>query len=724
MDKDIIKTQLDVVDAAVAAIRAELAVIDDDDQQPPPPPPPPPPVDGYFMRGHLPADGFLDSSNKAPWIRPKVREGARLTGTVEIQVEGNVDPPVPVRLLVDGVPQDSFVIDTTDYSDGTHVLGVQVTDAEGRFVSNGSRVVIFNNSGQPVQSKEAQAVVAHSWNGITANSLAWGRVNVVDPTPFPLDPQLDKHPEATSVQDQQRLATERIWWVEGINHIPTPLWQCLPMLCKNNDGDYFIKQWNPQAGGAGTWAKYAQPYVEAAPAFDGPRGVGNISPYASINPDRYYTWPDGTTGWIGVDKSGRVFRLSITGEVVTLLGPRSVAGEVQTDPDSLKFTLDDRLSAGEKEYIGDDNGKRLNLPHDIWVCDSFPFEGVVADQLNDSVTEIHFEQQRLMRRWTVPGVTSVWGSYTLQQDHRIAWVAAAPDGLWCQQINVDEQGEPVGHGEVRLEKSIPKAFWVRAHENKAYVLTLELRLVEYDFDTGKLRELRAGTDGFDARYCFMQVDELGCIGPAGRIYWSYTMAKTSVKWIDPDTLEEGHIDPSQLINKRVYGNWLADRDSFGHYLWGFSIHGTMPKMLGCGISSSGWFMWTGCLGEVPEPEPAIPYDGTEQWRNGELDKWLAPAAVYGYNGHGWLGYSADQFRDYETWDDAKPSVMEALAPMFPDDVTAAVREAVGRQLFTQRTRSPIRSMMTRRSIRLSSRSVCATRSARFPRTRMASTAKS
>jgi len=97
-------------------------------------------------------------------------------------------------------------------------------------------------------------------------------------------------------------------------------------------------------------------------------------------------------------------------------------------------------------------------------------------------------------------------------------------------------------------------------------------------------------------------------------------------------------------------------------------------------------MWTGCLGELPIADPAIPYDGTVQFRNGQLDSCLGLASIFGHNGHGQIGYSCDQWRGFKTFADAHDSMMEFLNPLFPESVSVADREAVAKQLFMQRTR--------------------------------------
>lgn len=659
---------------------------------------PPPPVVGQFTQGLIPADGLHSDGSEWLVLEPWLIAGQRLSGTVTVRTWPATPAGVTWRLLVDGVPQASPTIDTTTLGTGSRVISCQVMEQNGIAVRGGSIVAVVNNGNHPFTNLEQQAVIYRPWHQGLRPSLAWGRVDVLQPKAYPLDPQLSQHPVAITDTDRQRLRTENIWWVEGISHQPTPLWESLPMLVKNSHGDYFVSQWNPQGGGSGVVAANAEPFVRAAPAFDGPRGVGNTSPYSSLCPDKYHVLASGQTGWMGVDKSGRIYTLDVTGRVETKLGPRSVAGEVQTDAALVDFTLDQRIAAGEKEYVGDSGGQPLKLPHDLWICDSFPFEGVVADTGNDQIREIHFgypdpknsEQTtaRLMRKWPIDGVTSVWGSEALQQEHHISWVAVSPLGLWSQHVEADENLGPTGpvnHHPPELVASVPGAFWVRVRGTEAIVLTLNLGVYKYDIADSSLTELRA-PDVVGHNFVFGSLDELGSIGPIGRFYYGGTMNKTSIKWIDIDTSEEGGISGGQAYNRAEYGNWIASSDPLGHYMWGFSPHATLPKFLSAGITSSSWFLWTACLGELPVLDTPIPYRGAELWRAGGIDRYLSPQAVYGRNAHGMIGYSCDDFRDFRTWDEARQTVLNTLEPFLGTNESNEDKEAVGNHLFLQRTR--------------------------------------
>jgi len=392
---------IDEADAKAQAVTSTSVLWNIDLPSPPvvesveliPTPPPPPPIIGNFTPGTLPADGFHATTNWPMMLTPKIvgeipsaavnmhhlASGVRLAGVVSFMTHcryTSKPPSVPYRLLVDGYNAGGMVVDTIRLTDGTHVFGIQIMDPGTNQIRGGSRIFVVNNSGLPLTSLEGQTVVNKLWD--SGEGLAWGRVNVLDNQPYPLDPQLDRHPLAVTDADRTRLATERIWWVEGLNHVSTPLWRCMPILAKNKQGDVFIEGWNPEGGEAATQAINALPYVEAAPALDGPRGIGIVSPYCSISTDKYSTDP--LAGWRFITKAGQIGTVDLTGKVTTIFGPRSVPSVVPYDPFDITCTLDQRLASGEKEFVGDLNGTcRLKMPHDMWQCDSFPFEAVVAD---------------------------------------------------------------------------------------------------------------------------------------------------------------------------------------------------------------------------------------------------------------------------------------------------------------------------------------------------------
>jgi hypothetical protein len=257
-------------------------------------------------------------------------------------------------------------------------------------------------------------------------------------------------------------------------------------------------------------------------------------------------------------------------------------------------------------------------------------------------------------------------------------------------VITNPDGTPKEHGVPTLVAELPNAFWVRGHGKRVYVMTLDNAIYEYVVATGEMI-LRKEAAGGSSRFCFMAVDEFGSIGPVGRIYWSDVAAlKTIVFALDPDTWEASSFSRWSQINGSRWGYRLgsetANVEPLGHYIWGFSPHATRPAVLACGITSSSWFLWQGCLGKLPTTDALYDRENVYECQFGTNDRWLAPSAVWGFHGHGGIGYSADEFRDFRSWEEARETVMERLEPFFVSSVTETVRENVGRYLFMQRTR--------------------------------------
>jgi hypothetical protein len=310
---------------------------------------------------------------------------------------------------------------------------------------------------------------------------------------------------------------------------------------------------------------------------------------------------------------------------------------------------------------------------------------VVADFGNDCVTEIHFDEQRLMRRWPIPGVTSVWGSYKTQQEMLITWFAVNPQGLWKQHIEIDADGKQINHLPPEFVVDIPNAFWVRVHDYSVYVLTRQLAIYEYDARTEELHLRRPPSlTGYGSHYSFMAIDDDGAIGPAGRIYWSHVLSKTSIRYLDPRDWSQGSFGSSQLIGGRNRNH--QTREPFGHYTWGFAPHSTLPKAVAAGITSSAWFLWSACLGELPVLDPSVSIYSNINWNSGQVDTYLGPGMYWGDGGAGLIGYNVDQFRHYRTWADAREPMRAAMDPLYADPMPEETRETLTRWLFQQRTR--------------------------------------
>lgn len=635
------------------------------------------PTGAAVVHGMVPADGYISGSaalaSQAGWrfVQPNVTPGQRLSGSVtigRIEIFTNSSPPgpplppatlnaIPMRLLVDGVEQPSWTLDTTQWPEGTHVLGVQVINPIDK-IENGSRIVVFNQGTAPVQAKTGQAIVGHFFHSAHFNSLAWARVDVRDPLPYPMGHPAATHPQPTDA-DAERLATGNVWWLEGLQHQGTGLYTQYPMLVKNAQGDYFTTQWNPQFG---TSSLGALAVVQAAPAFDGPRGIGILSPYATpVAGTRVLA--SGHRGWLAVDIAGRLVDVDIIGEVTTIFGPRSVAGMVQTDPELTTRTLAQRVVAGEKEYVG--TGERLVMPQDLWpLSDDMT---LIADTGVGKVSRVSRSLGSIVSSVSAPTVTSVWYGFGSE------W--------WVTKNTLWRDGAPVA--------TITDAFFVRGDgaRGSVYVLTDMMKLYEVDPATNAATLRKAGETAH-IPFVFMDVDIWGHAGPKGRIYFSMSNgyeSNTGIHYCDPGIWAEFKWQPKIFNAGNVFTSEQARSDTFGHYLWGLSIHPDEAMWISGGISNTSWKVATAHLGPQPPLDPPIAQAvyqlGRDLVRVGRRDRNLGLGHVFGGWGHGGLGCSVDELRRGTIAD-----FRAMVDPLLPAGYTEAERNGVATYLWAQRTR--------------------------------------
>lgn len=641
-----------------------------------------------FQYGTVPTTGYKRStiaSADTYVFQPAITVGTRLSGSVTILVETTKNgyvyptPAVPHRLVIDGVPQPNFTIDTNAWPNGTHVLSIQVIDPSGQDVSNGSKIVVFNNaSNVAFTNMNGQAVVGGTIQGNRYNSLAWGRIDVRPVQTAALTHNPAMHPEAQTDAERTRLCcafTERLWWVEQLTAPGTGLYLTTPILVKNLQGDYFIQQWYPATFNSSLPAVAT---VAKQPAFDGPRGITVLPGYTTMIRG-LKTLGSGDSGWLGVTIDGRVVDLDITGEVTTIFGPRSVADVIQTDP-LADFNLAQRLTAGEKEFIGDSSGGVLWAAQDIWNTEADPNTIWIADTGNNRIAILDRITKKIIVSIPLQNVSSVWG-------YNGTWWAVNPTGLYT-----------VSQGQATLIATITDAFWVRGNQNgKIYVMTDALAFYEYDITAG-VAMLRKTAISAKQAFAFFDIDVNGVIGPRERIYFgavNLTLpgggSNTSLGWLDPSGLWQAFTLNSSagVINYKVYGSWMANSDPFGHYPWGFAIHRHIPKFIVAGIAG-GWKVWSGHLGPLPNADaaisPSVNVVGTPLFREGRLDNYLGLGAVFGSLGHGYLGYHVDEWRDLLTWPESQVAMHMALDPLLPTGMTSAERDAVIQMMWAQRTR--------------------------------------
>ena len=635
-----------------------------------------------FTYGTVPPDGYFEggtsagTSNTTALAVPQLEEGSRLSGTVTITPASSTPYAIPagslVRLLIDGVPAGPFVavetaswaIDTTKIADGTHVFGVQFSTTPAAGAENGSRIYVVNNSSAPFTSPIGQAVIGAEFAEHSSRSLAWGRCNVLPPVSVPIPHSRADFPLPTPA-DASRLETGNLWWAQGLQHQPTQLYDTWPGLWKNRSGDCFFASVNPQSTDA---SATAAPAVQAWPAFDGPRGVCSLSPYATAV-------PGGLRDFVAVDLAGRIVDMGIDGSVTTWFGPRSVSGKMQSHPYHTDLGLAYRVAAGEKEYVG--IGPFLSTPQDIVIETDDGDVVMVADIGTNEAVYLSRSQAKIIRTVSLPGITSVWCDATGQD-----W-AVTPTGLY--KINED--------GTTALFAAIPNAFWVRGDDTRGliYVLDTSVGLWSVDRNTGTAT-LR-NTPGFAHSYVFMAVDADGTIGTQGNIYYAASASyndNTYFSVIKPgEWIERGWFP--QIYNRgNLYASRQATHDVFGHYLWGIAIHAVEAIWISVGFSQTSWKIGMAMLGSLPtldaDIDPTVFNRGAQLVGMVDRDRTIGLAELFGQEGAGGLGVTVDAFAGMTL-----AQAQAYLAPLLPASMAASDVTAVASYLWAQRSRPPFPS---------------------------------
>jgi hypothetical protein len=406
-------------------------------------------------------------------------------------------------------------------------------------------------------------------------------------------------------------------------------------LVKNEHGDYFIQQWNPQPYPSSGASSAARSAVLASPQFDGPRGIGNISPFTTFVADERIL-ANGMTGWVGVDITGRVVEMSTSGHIETIHGPRSVAGVVQTDHGDYDFGLSQRLAANEKETVG---GNDLIMPQDLAVNGDFVY---IADTGAGAVKVLDRLTGTIRTLYEIPDVSSVWYENGML-------CATAPDGVYVDGVK---------------RASISNAFWGRMSDHgTAYILTKSLAIYEFDPTNGTvIQQAPAIPSAGIQDFVFMVVDRDGLIGPQNRIYFSGSVwgNNKSIQYVDPDEWLPRNYSPGLVIR-----NGQSMNDQFGHYMWGMAIHREHSQFITVGISNDSWKLWTAHLRDNPTPvtppytnnglHPAYRY-GAALWSVGIRGEYPPMAAIF----DGFLGFSPDAWRNVIEVDDIEADLDEIL----------------------------------------------------------------
>ena len=658
-----------------------------------------PPEGDAFLNGAAPVGGnvYSEGDSYLKYITPDVMEGERLSGVVTVapKFSAYMEGDEPYRILIEGIEYPGGVIDTTSLPDKTYAIQVQYL-GEDTDVQNGTEVVVINNSGVPLTSLNGQAVVQKGFYlNFAHNTSAWGRVNVdLSPATYPNGVHASHHPPAQDDDDRVRLATEELWWVDGASGQSAWVGEDIPLVMKNAEGDYFIKQYT-----TGKWhprPEFSYKQVEASVELDGHRGEALVSGYTTYIADTEILNSE-FSGWLGLSTSGRLFTMDITGEVITLLGPRNIPGVIPTDfrLDEIwtngQVTLDTRIADGEKEWVGDDS-VRFNQARDL----SHYGEGklLIASKSDGLIHVLNRNSMRVTDSIPLEGVTSVWAP----NGNEFYAVSHLPgldnDGLYHSVDGAD----PV------LVAEFDSAYWVRGDGDRVFIMGNDRAVREYTPSTGELvvriepttYETEDGTrQGVNDDMSYGAVDINGTMGPKGWLYMPTGKTGNQILRINTDTWESAVISKDDIQNHALGGTEQTNRQPTGHYGFSIAPHNQLTKFITSGTTDTSPYLWTGHLltDQVALDPPYAGIDpeqflvGEALFEFGKPDEMVGLNTIYGAGGFGYIGYTVDKYRSFRTFEEAKPVILADLDEIVPESITEYERVGLAAHMFMQRHRA-------------------------------------
>ncbi len=217
----------------------------------------------------------------------------------------------------------AFAWDTTQYADGTYVLGVKYIDGENLSLMRNRLVqVVIDNSPGAVSGEQQIPVVGFYYDDDSedTNIPDWVTFKGArDPSrihPYVgldgkkiISPSVNSSTELVSTEF---VAYSSQWFVESLLHTNTFLYEDIPGFAKTRDGHLVSEGFYAQVSAT---VEGALPIHDDMAFWSGSRGQSTISPYSTFIPI-----PGEATGWYGIDITGRMFLLTNQGHVTTIAG--------------------------------------------------------------------------------------------------------------------------------------------------------------------------------------------------------------------------------------------------------------------------------------------------------------------------------------------------------------------------------------------------------------------
>ena len=279
-------------------------------------------------------------------------------------------------------------LDTTTLPDGQYVISIDLLDGDLPLWHPWNLILIVDNNGSPEPGP--QKVAALGTRGTYGywylpggkQGVDWVTVNGASNKPTEPYPARIIAPPANSTA-RNALLPGSAWFFETTTKNYTYREDIERHLSLTADGHTYIagsvgRGYKTAAVGPAHSLTLAKRYV----GFDGPRNNNQVSDQSDYTPDPL------SSGFIGVEPSGRVFRVARNGTVTTIFGPRRKSNVVPYHPFDPNVTDQQRESQNEP-FIGQYDIK-LDNPWDPTFDPLNPNILFIADLNNSRIAKIDF----------------------------------------------------------------------------------------------------------------------------------------------------------------------------------------------------------------------------------------------------------------------------------------------------------------------------------------------
>ncbi len=295
-------------------------------------------------------------------------------------------------------PSTTFSWDSTTVPDGTHALNVELVDADTFVNRLQTRVIPFGveNTASPPRVDQAQVVPTFGptyrqvFSSQRIDRLTYtGELAPIPSHPCPVVPSVPP----SSAAEALSLRSEGMWFGVPILHAVSGLYEPEPRLYRvksslsstNPNRDKLVV--HPHYARGATSSEAAAPDNDRIDWWCGTRGSATVSPFSSFVPNPV------TTGFLGIDVSGRFFKIAGDGQMTTLAGMvnRRAQPGLQIRPPYLFTDASIPMStviAADKDVIGNFNGVPFSVADDLAVSPGDPNVIYVADMMNDRIAKI------------------------------------------------------------------------------------------------------------------------------------------------------------------------------------------------------------------------------------------------------------------------------------------------------------------------------------------------